>query len=219
MLNSRAAVLAAANPAFGRYDDTRAASENIEFQSTILSRFDLIFIVRDIRTDARDSSIARHVIGLHRQGQETSLPDSNEDQIREDVFESGRIDMRTLRRYIAYSRSRCSPRLSPEAAELLKNSYVSIRQELRQATVESDAKGEAPPPVPITVRQLEAIIRLAEALAKMSLSSVANEQHVLEALRLFRVSTMDAANSEALPIVDGILRPEVGIFLLSSMCI
>jgi len=217
VLNSRAAVLAAANPAFGRYDDTRAASENIEFQSTILSRFDLIFIVRDIRTDERDSSIAKHVIGLHRQGQDlgllsgSSLQGSNEDQalIRESALQAGRIDIQTLRRYIAYARSRCSPRLTPEAAELLKNSYVSIRQELRQATIESDAKGEAPPPVPITVRQLEAIIRLAEALAKMSLSSVANEQHALEALRLFRVSTMDAANSESLPVVDGILRPEV----------
>ncbi|EME26479.1 DNA replication licensing factor MCM5 [Galdieria sulphuraria] len=217
VLNSRAAVLAAANPAFGRYDDTRAASENIEFQSTILSRFDLIFIVRDIRTDSRDSSIAKHVIGLHRQGQDTgllgssSLQGSPEDQImiRESAFEAGRIDMRTLRRFIAYARSRCSPRLTPEAAELLKNSYVSIRQELRQATIESDAKGETPPPVPITVRQLEAIVRLAEAIAKMSLSAVANEHHVLEALRLFRVSTMDAANSEALPVVDGILRPEV----------
>ncbi|GJQ11857.1 hypothetical protein GpartN1_g3648.t1 [Galdieria partita] len=217
VLNSRAAVLAAANPAFGRYDDTRAASENIEFQSTILSRFDLIFIVRDIRTDARDSSIAKHVIGLHRQGQDTgllgssTLQDSAEDHILtgESELDAGRLDMRTLRRFIAYARSRCSPRLTPEAAELLKNSYVSIRQELRHAAIESDAKGEAPPPVPITVRQLEAIVRLAEAIAKMSLSPVANEHHVLEALRLFRVSTMDAANSEALPVVDGILRPEV----------
>eukprot|EP00871_Galdieria_phlegrea_P000156 jgi/Galph1/1140/GphlegSOOS_G5755.1 len=212
VLNSRAAVLAAANPAFGRYDDTRAASENIEFQSTILSRFDLIFIVRDIRTDSRDSSIAKHVIGLHRQGQEYGLlsgqQDSMEDEnsIREAAFREGRIDIKTLRQYIAYARSRSSPRLTPEAAQVLKNSYVSIRQELRQAVVDSDAKGEAPPPVPITVRQLEAIVRIAEALAKMSLSNVATEQHHYV---FFRVSTMDAANSEALPVVDGILRPEV----------
>jgi len=65
VLNSRAAVLAAANPIHGRYDDMKSASENIDLMTTILSRFDLIFIVRDIRDEERDKAIARHVMGVH----------------------------------------------------------------------------------------------------------------------------------------------------------
>jgi DNA replicative helicase MCM subunit Mcm2 (Cdc46/Mcm family) len=65
ILNSRVSVLAAANPVYGRYDDTRTPAENIDFLPTILSRFDFIFIVRDVRDEARDKSIARHVMGIH----------------------------------------------------------------------------------------------------------------------------------------------------------
>src|SRR5579871_4744379 len=62
ILNSRAAVLAAANPVFGRYDDMRTTSENIEFETTILSRFDLIFIIRDIKDREYDTRLAQHII-------------------------------------------------------------------------------------------------------------------------------------------------------------
>merc|ERR1719265_1793110 len=65
VLNSRTSVLAAANPVYGRYDDLRSAAENIDMMSTILSRFDCIFIVRDIRDEGRDLSIAKHVMGVH----------------------------------------------------------------------------------------------------------------------------------------------------------
>ena len=65
ILNSRASVLAAANPVFGRYDDFKSAAENIDFLPSILSRFDMIFIVRDIRDEAKDKSIARHIMSIH----------------------------------------------------------------------------------------------------------------------------------------------------------
>ena len=65
VLNSRAAVLAAANPVFGRYDDFKSASENIDLMTTILSRFDMIFLVRDIREEERDKMICHHVMGVH----------------------------------------------------------------------------------------------------------------------------------------------------------
>lgn len=65
ILNSRVSVLAAANPVFGRYDDLKHAAEQIEFQSSILSRFDAIFIVKDVREDNIDRSIATHVLNLH----------------------------------------------------------------------------------------------------------------------------------------------------------
>ena len=74
VLNSRAAVLAAANPVFGRYDDFKSASENIDLMTTILSRFDMIFLVRDIREEERDLMICKHVMGVHIRG---GAPDSN----------------------------------------------------------------------------------------------------------------------------------------------
>ena len=80
VLNSRAAVLAAANPVFGRYDDFKSASENIDLMTTILSRFDLIFLVRDIREEERDRLICQHVMGvhIHSSGQsETGLGHAN----------------------------------------------------------------------------------------------------------------------------------------------
>ena len=65
VLNTRTSVLAAANPTFGRYDDMKSAVENIDFQTTILSRFDLIFIIRDERNEDKDQRIARHIMALH----------------------------------------------------------------------------------------------------------------------------------------------------------
>lgn len=178
VLNSRTSVLAAANPPSGRYDDLKTAQENIDLQTTILSRFDLIFIVKDARDYARDMQIARHIVNVHATAD--SIVRGTEVQDKENW----------LRRYIEYSKSQCSPRLSDSAAQLLQSNYVKIRQQMRQ---QNDENGGSP--IPITVRQLEAIIRISESLARMQLSAVATEEHVTEALRLFHVSTLDAARS------------------------
>ncbi|EZF73689.1 hypothetical protein H105_04495 [Trichophyton soudanense CBS 452.61] len=85
--------------------------------------------------------------------------------------------------------SRCAPRLSPEASEKLSSHFVSIRKRVHQAELDANARSS----IPITVRQLEAVIRITESLAKLSLSPVATEEHVDEAVRLFLASTMDAA--------------------------
>lgn len=177
VLNSRCAVLAAANPIFGRYDDTKAAAENIDFLPSILSRFDLVFIVRDVRDEARDKAIARHVMEVHIQASEGAAVE---------VGEEGEIDLETMRKYISYCRSRCAPRLTRAAASKLGNEYVQIRQ--------SSKRGGERSVVPITVRQLEAIVRVAEALAKMELAIDVSPHHVEEALRLFKTSTMAAVH-------------------------
>ena len=83
---------------------------------------------------------------------------------------------------------RCAPRLSPEAAEKLSSHFVSIRRQVHSAELSANVRSS----IPITVRQLEAIIRITESLAKMSLSAIATEAHVDEAIRLFLASTMDA---------------------------
>jgi DNA replication licensing factor MCM5 len=180
ILNSRASVLAAANPVFGRYDDMKSPTENIDFQSTILSRFDLIFIVRDVRNEERDRAMARYVVGVHRQD-----PAS-----RSAAEVQGEIEIDLLKKYIAFARSRCQPRLSEEAGEKLVSHYVSVRAQVHQREVETGGSA-----IPITVRQLEAIVRISESLARMELSDVAGPQHVDEAIRLFTVSTFSAATS------------------------
>ncbi|KAK7265137.1 hypothetical protein RJT34_32753 [Clitoria ternatea] len=179
VLNSRTSVLAAANPPSGRYDDLKTAQDNIDLQTTILSRFDLIFIVKDVRIYSQDKIIASHILKIHASANAT-------------VGESRTSkEENWLKRYLQYCRTECHPRLSESAASLLQNNYVKIRQDMRQQANET---GEAAA-IPITVRQLEAIVRLSEALAKMKLSHLATEENVQEAIRLFTVSTMDAARS------------------------
>ena len=117
----------------------------------------------------------------------------------------GEIDLVTLKKYINYCRHKCGPRLSSEAAEKLKNQYINIRKSSREHTAEAEKTMAT---IPITVRQLEAIVRISESLAKMSLSPVATEQHVEEALRLFKVSTFDAAVSGALAGAEGLTSQE-----------
>ncbi|KAH9561963.1 hypothetical protein CY35_05G049100 [Sphagnum magellanicum] len=194
VLNSRTSVLAAANPPSGRYDDLKTAQENIDLQTTILSRFDLIFIVKDARDHQRDMQIAKHILKVHANAD--SLAKGTEVQDQENW----------LKRYVEWSRSHCSPRLTDSAAQLLQNNYVKIRQQMRE---QNNERGSSP--IPITVRQLEAIVRISESLARMQLSTVATEEHVTEALRLFHVSTMDAARSgiTANLIVSPEMRAEI----------
>ena len=184
----------------GRYDDLKSAQENIDLQTTILSRFDLIFIVRDERLYERDLQIADHVLSIHagagddagNGGDARDSSELNPEREREQKF---------LKRYVEYCRATCSPRLVPKSAKLLEDQYVRYRQEMRER-----AKKGGAPAVPITVRQLEAITRVSESLAKMCLQDKVSEEHVQESLRLFEVSTIDAARSGAAEMV--VLTPE-----------
>lgn len=178
ILNSRTSVLAAANPVMGRYDDLKHAAEQIDFQSAILSRFDCIFIVRDIRDDERDRKMISHIVNLHTGA--SGLAQENSE-----------IDISLLKKYITYAKVNCSPRLSEESGAIMKDFYVKDR-------ADSDDKESARVHggrIPITVRQLEAIIRMSESLAKMQLKDVVEREHVEEAHRIFKVSTLQAASS------------------------
>lgn len=181
VLNCRASVLAAANPISGRYDDLKSVGDNIDLMSTILSRFDCIFIVRDVRDPERDRDIARHVLGVHINSSISESTQANNNE----------LSASTLKKYISYCRERCAPRLNDEATAMLSSNYVQIRNDIR-TNLDETGEGQV---VPITIRQLEALIRMAEALAKMRLSAEGTPADVNEALRLFRVSTLAASKS------------------------
>lgn len=191
-LNSRCSVLAAANSVFGRWDDTKG-QENIDFMPTILSRFDTIFIIKDEHNQEKDMTLAKHVMQVHLHGGQGNQVAGNE----------GELSLEFLKKYIDYCRRRCGPRLSEAAAEKLKNRYVLMRSSTRDQEIAASQKSA----IPISVRQLESLVRISESLAKMRLQPFANEAHVDEALRLFQVSTLDAAQSGGLSGAEG-LTPE-----------
>jgi DNA replication licensing factor MCM5 len=212
VLNSRTAVLAAANPIYGRYDDMKSASENIDLMTTILSRFDLIFIVRDIRDEERDKAIARHVMGVHidagsnnEVNTHSALGGGDDDENEDDesvaekaakvAADGGTLDIQVFKKFVQYCRARCSPRLSEESSEVLASEYVKIRDGVRRRQAENG--GDTAAVVPITVRQLEALVRLSESCAKMRLSSEVAAEDIAEALRLFKVATMAASETDS----------------------
>ena len=188
VLNSRASVLAAANPIYGRYDDLKSVGDNIDLMTTILSRFDCIFIVRDIRDQDRDRKIARHVLNVHLSAAVVDAPPEVD------------IDVMTLKRFITYCRERCAPRLSYEAATMLSSQYVHVRNQVRLALLNTPGETQV---VPITIRQLEALVRLSEGLAKMRLSAEATVADVEEAIRLFKVSTLAASQANPALLAGG----------------
>jgi len=189
-LNSRCSVLAAANSVFGRWDDTKA-EENIDFMPTILSRFDTIFIVKDEHDERRDITLAKHVMQVHMNAAADSAVE-------------GELSLDFMKKYIAYCRSRCGPRLEEGAAEKLKNKYVLMRNSNKELEEEGDKRLA----IPITVRQLEAVVRISESLAKMELKPFATDSHVDEAIRIFQVSTLSAAQSGDLSGAEGFTTEE-----------
>lgn len=108
---------------------------------------------------------------------------------------NGELDIPSMKKYIQYCKTRCKPVLSEEAGQVLTSSYVKIRDDVRMKAMHSqEANADSQSVIPITVRQLEALVRISESLAKLRLDSEVRIEDVNEALRLFRVSTM-AANS------------------------
>ena len=158
-LNTRCSVLAAANPKFGRFDRYKSVADQIDLPSPILSRFDLTFVIEDRPNVEKDRALAQHILKIHQS--------SNVDY---------EIEPELLRKYIAYARKNINPKLTDEATKVLEEFYVSVRS----GGVEEDT------PVPITARQLEAIIRLAEASAKLQLKDKVEASDAHRAIALQR---------------------------------
>ncbi len=171
-LRSETSVLAAGNPKLGRFDPHIPIPQQINISPALLSRFDVIFILRDLPNRVQDEAIARHVLEEHQ-----------ENVIR-DV-----IDPKLLRKYIAYARKKVKPKLTDEAAEEIREFYITIRN--KTITSSSDVK-----PIPITARQLEAIVRLSEACAKVRLSNYVTVEDTRQAIKLLKYSMMQVGYDE-----------------------
>ncbi len=142
-LNARTAILAASNPSLGRYEPHRTVAENISLPVTILSRFDLIFILRDVPNKESDGKMSAHILEIHRKGLSP--------------IESP-ISIDLLRKYVTYAKG-IRPTLTPEAVQRLNDFYLAMRSA-------SESEGS---PVAITARQLESLVRVAEARARSAL--------------------------------------------------
>ncbi len=177
VLQARCAVLAAANPKFGRFDETKFVSEQLDLPPTLLSRFDVIFSLIDHPESERDRNMAEHILRGHlvgewrrRRAEGKEVADENVEYIE---AYSPHFEPTFFRKYVAYAK-RFSPVMTPESMETIKAKYLEIRK----------AGEPAGASVPITPRQLEAIIRLAEASARARLSQRVDPEDADRAVRI-----------------------------------
>jgi DNA replication licensing factor MCM5 len=129
----------------------------------------------------------------------SSVIEDSSDAIAENVMRvattgEGELTVQAMKKYIQYCKSRCAPRLTEEAGEFLASSYVQIRDNVRKQGIAASGGSHdfTQSTIPITVRQLEALVRISESLAKMRLCPDVRAEDVAEAMRLFKVSTMAA---------------------------
>ncbi|KAK9685000.1 hypothetical protein RND81_10G248600 [Saponaria officinalis] len=164
-LNARTAVLAAANPAWGRYDLRRTPAENINLPPALLSRFDLLWLILDKADMDTDLELARHVLYVHQNRESPALGFTP-------------LEPSVLRAYIASAR-KVSPSVPRELEEYIASAYSSIRQE--------EARSDSPHSY-TTIRTLLSILRLSAALARLRFSNTVAQSDVDEALRLMQMS-------------------------------
>ncbi|MEM2999861.1 MAG: minichromosome maintenance protein MCM [Candidatus Bathyarchaeia archaeon] len=161
-LNARTAILAAANPSLGRYEPHRTVAENISLPVTILSRFDLIFVLRDIPNKDSDAKMLEHILEIHKRGASPL-----EAQIEPDL----------LRKYISYAKT-IKPVLTSAATKRLGEFYLAMRSA-------SETEGS---PVAITARQLESLVRIAEARARVALRKEVTAEDAEAAIAIMKRS-------------------------------
>ncbi|RSN68434.1 Minichromosome maintenance protein MCM [Candidatus Korarchaeum cryptofilum] len=173
-LNARTTIIAAANPKKGKYDDYVTVAENINLPPTILSRFDLVFIMKDRPGVESDSMVAEHIL-ITRMGRNPEAKPP--------------IDPNLLKKYIAYAKQNIDPILTDEAAERIKNYYVDVRGR----GIKESEEGIVQDLISITPRQLEALIRLSEARARMHLRREVTAEDAEMAINLMEITLKGAA--------------------------
>tara|TARA_Y100000310_G_scaffold336759_1_gene422192 strand:+ start:162 stop:2723 length:2562 start_codon:yes stop_codon:yes gene_type:complete len=163
-LSAQTSVLAAGNPKYGRFEPLQSISEQIDLPPALINRFDLIFIQRDLPNVENDDKIATHVLNLHQMN-----------EIKPDI----EVDL--FKKYVAYAKQRIEPKLTQEAVDEIKNFYMKMRK----ASLEGDGSS-----ISISARQLQGLVRLAEAHAKSRLSPTVDQEDSQVAIRLTKYYLM-----------------------------
>lgn len=163
-LMAQTSVLAAGNPKYGRFEPLQSITEQIDLPPTLINRFDLIFVIRDMPNKDYDDAIATHVLNLHQ------MKGAKSD-----------IDIELFKKYVAYAKQRIRPFLTEDAVNEIKSFYVKMRR----ASLEGEGRS-----ISISARQLQGLVRLAEAHAKSRLSLVVEKQDTDVAIRLTKYYLM-----------------------------
>jgi len=166
-LIARTTVLAAANPRDGRFDPYDIVSKQIDMPSTLINRFDLIFPIKDLPEKERDTAMADHMLELHH------APDSKE----------GELSTEFIKKYVAYAKQNIKPQITKEAMKEIKAYYIKMRSMASE-------EGERIKAIPISPRQLDALVRMTEASAKVRLSHQATDEDAKRAIRLLEYCLM-----------------------------
>ncbi|MEK6940588.1 MAG: LAGLIDADG family homing endonuclease [Nanoarchaeota archaeon] len=158
-LIAETSILAAANPKLGRFDPYQPIANQIALPPALINRFDLIFPVRDLPSKEMDERIALHILEQDFKGREPEIPSE------------------FLKKYVSYAKKTVNPKLSKQAINEIKNFYVNLRN--------TKGKGDdGIKPIPISARQLESLIRLAEASARLRLADIVTKEDSQRAIKL-----------------------------------
>jgi len=187
-LKSRCSLLGAANPKYGRFDQYEPIGEQIDLEPALISRFDLIFTVTDDPDEEKDRELADYILKtnyageLHTHRQNNATPNFSQEEVETVTDEvDPTIDPELLRKYIAHSKRNCFPTMTEEAKAKIRQFYVDLRSKGQ----DEDA------PVPVTARKIEALIRLAEASARVRLSDTVEERDAERVIDIVRSCLQD----------------------------
>jgi replicative DNA helicase Mcm len=155
-LNARTSILSASNPIYGKYDPYKNITENVNLPVPLLTRFDLIFIIRDSPDKEKDNLVASHILEIHRDIEQAARP---------------AIDIDLFSKYLSYAKQ-IEPALTPEAIDIVRSYYMDMRR------IESEGM------ITVTPRQLEALIRLASARSRLLLKDMVDAEDAQRAIYL-----------------------------------
>ncbi|ODQ66077.1 MCM-domain-containing protein [Nadsonia fulvescens var. elongata DSM 6958] len=173
-LNARTSIIASANPVGSKYDPNLTVTQNIDLPPTLISRFDLVYLMLDKVDEQLDRKLARHITSMY-------LEDVTENAAEKEI-----LPVEFLTMYISYAKQHIKPHITPEAKDELVKAYVGMRK------LGDDARSSEKR-ITATTRQLESMIRLSEAHAKMRLSTRVTIEDVHEAVRLIKSALKDYA--------------------------
>ncbi|MEM4264047.1 MAG: minichromosome maintenance protein MCM, partial [Candidatus Woesearchaeota archaeon] len=175
-LRCETTVLAAANPKFGRFDPYDTVANQIDLPPTLINRFDLIFPIKDLPDASKDEKMATFILDLHQHNIETPP-----------------IDTKLLRKYATYARQNIFPKLTDSAIEELKDYYIKMR---------ASASGQGVKAIPISARQLEGLVRLSEAAARLRLSDKVTKKDARKAIEMLDFCLKQVAFDEETGTID-----------------